>query len=116
MNKKEQIDYFKKAYLPHIRTTVYFMDISKLRGIEIGNAGGYCVVFNDTFQETGKTEICIFLRDIKENSKNIKYMPHASHEIMHAIQIMCKNLNMKVEDEMEHTAYIMFYLLETLIE
>jgi hypothetical protein len=88
------------------------MDISKLKGVNVGNAGGYCMELGNSFQENGETEICIFLKDIKTNVKDIKYMPYIAHEIMHAIQIMCKNYAMDITKEEEHTAYIMFYLLE----
>ena len=112
---KLDFDYYKMVELPHIRTTVYFADMSKLQGVPITGAG-FCVETGMTFAEDGRTEICIFLQDIEVNVKNISFMPYLAHEIMHAIQIMCQNLQMKVDTEIEHSAYIMHYLLESIIE
>lgn len=110
----EEIDYYRKVEVPHIRFTVYFMDLSKLKGVP--NLGaGYTCVFEDTFTEDGKTKVCIFLQDIEENVKRIEFTPYIAHEIMHALQILCSNTSMKIEEEQEHTAYLMHYLLEQVI-
>lgn len=114
MKKKDQIDYYKKVEIPHVRFTVYFMDLSKLMGVPKLGAG-YTCVFEDTHQENGKTNVCIFLQDIKENIQKIEFVPYVAHEIMHALQILCENLNMQIEEEKEHTAYIMHYLLEQVL-
>lgn len=116
MKKKTKVNYYRKVLLPHIRTTVTFTDITNLQGIDIGNAGGYCVEVSENFQSTGETDIYIFLRDIKKNVKKMRYMPYIAHEILHAIQIICTNLHMRIEEEKEHTAYIMHYLMEELIK
>jgi len=113
--KKRKFDYYKMVELPHIRTTVYFADMSKLKGVSITGAG-CCIESGNTFTVDGKTEICIFLQDIKANVKEISFTPYLAHEIMHAIQIMCRNLQMEVPEEVEHTAYIMHYLLESILE
>ena len=106
-----KIDYFRKIEIPHVRFTVYFMDMSKLMGVPKRGAGCTCVL-EDTFQEDGRTNVCIFLQDISENIKRIEFVPYLAHEIMHALQILCENLTMKIEEEKEHTAYLMHYLLE----
>ena len=109
--KKNEINYYKKVELPHVRFTVYFMDLSNLMGVpQLG--AGYTCVLEDTFQKDGRTNVCIFLQDIEENVKNIEFIPYIAHEIMHALQILCKNLSMRIEEEQEHTAYLMHYLLE----
>ncbi len=113
--KKKEIDYYKKVEIPHVRFTVYFMDLSKLQGVPKLGAG-YTCIFNDTFQKDGKTEVCIFLQDIEDNVKNIQYVPYIAHEIMHALQILCENLGMQIQEEKEHTAYLMHYLLEQVLE
>lgn len=112
--KKNELDYYKKIEIPHIRFTVYFMDLSRLQGVpKLGS--GYTCVFEDTFQEDGRTNVCIFLKDIEEIVKNIERVPYIAHEIMHALQILCENLSMSIEEEKEHMAYIMFYLLEQIL-
>lgn len=113
--EKSEPNFYKKVVIPHVRFTVYFLDLSELHGVPMIGSG-YTTVFNDTFKEDGRTEVCIFLQDIKKNARNLQYMPYAAHEIMHAIQILCANTGMEVHNELEHTAYIMHYLLEQLIE
>ena len=109
--KKNEINYYKKVELPHVRFTVYFMDLSNLMGVpQLG--AGYTCVLEDTFKKDGRTNVCIFLQDIEENVKNIEFVPYIAHEIMHALQILCENLGMQIEEEKEHTAYLMHYLLE----
>lgn len=114
MKEKKEPLYYKTVLIPHIRTTIHFMDLSKLKGIEVKGAG-YTTVFEDTFAEDGRTKICIFLQDIEKNTKEMQYAPYIAHEIMHALQIICMNLGMKIEEEQEHTAYLMHYIMEELI-
>lgn len=113
--KSSEIDYYKKVHIPHVRFTVYFIDLSKLQGVPRLGAG-YTCVFENTYHEDGKTTVCIFLQDIKENVKKIEFMPYVAHEIMHALQILCENTGMQIEQEKEHTAYLMHYLMEALIK
>lgn len=109
--KKSEIDCYKKVEIPHVRFTVYFMDLSQLQGVPKLGAG-YTCVFEDTFHQDGRTNVCIFLQDIEDNLKNIEFVPYVAHEIIHALQILCENLGMRIEEEKEHTAYLMHYLLE----
>jgi hypothetical protein len=110
----KDLKYYKKIEIPHVRFTVYFMDLSKLQGVPKLGAG-YTCVFEDTFSQNGKTNVCIFLQDIVENVKKLEFVPYIAHEIMHALQILCENTGMKIEEEKEHTAYIMHYLLENIL-
>ena len=112
--EKNGIDYYKKVEIPHIRFTVYFMDLSKLQGVPKLGAG-YTCVFEDTYSENGETKVCIFYQDIEENVKRMEFVPYIAHEIMHALQIVCQNLSMQIEEEKEHTAYIMHYLMEQIL-
>lgn len=115
-NKKEnkEIDYYKKVHIPHVRFTVYFLDLSKLQGVPHLGAG-YTCVFNNTYQTNGETEVCIFLQDIAKNTRKIEFTPFIAHEIMHALQILCENTGMRIEEEKEHTAYIVHYLMEQVL-
>jgi hypothetical protein len=115
MNYEKDIDYYKKVEIPHVRFTVFFFDLTKLQGVPKLGAG-YTCVFDDTFSTTGETKVCIFLEDIEENVKRIEFMPYIAHEIIHAIQILCENTGMQIHEEKEHTAYIMHYLMEQVIE
>ena len=103
---KENI-YYKTIELPHIKMTVNFLDMNKLQGIpHTGSA--FTVEMEDN-------TVAVFIQDIEKNVKNIKFIPYIAHEIVHVLQIICKRLQTKIEDESEHTAYIMHYLLDELI-
>lgn len=105
--KKGKIDFYKKIEIPHLRFNVYFMDLSKLQGVPKLGAGYTCI-----FEDNSAT---VFLQDIEKNVKRIEFTPYIAHEIMHVIQIICEKFSMRVEIEQEHTAYIMHYLMDKLI-
>lgn len=111
----DEMDYYRKVEIPHVRFTVYFLDLSKLQGVPHLGAG-YTCVFENTYSQNGETKVCIFLQDIKKNTKRIQFAPYIAHEIMHALQILCENTGMQIHEEKEHTAYLMHYLLEQVIK
>ena len=86
----------KTVYLPHINYTVKFRLFKKP-------------------PETISNAIVWIKRD-DANSCTIfspaKTLPSSlAHEIMHAIQYICIDRHMRIENEIEHTAYLMQYLL-----
>lgn len=97
------MDVYKTVEIPHLRFKVYFLDMSKLKGVEIKGSGYTCV-----FEENSA---CIFIEDIKKSVKSLERIPTIAHEILHVIQILCEKYQMKIENEQEHTAYLMHYLL-----
>lgn len=103
--------YYKKIELPQYRTTIYFMDLSQLKGQENSGAGVACIL-GDSKEELN---IGIFIQDIKKNSKEWYAVSTFAHEIMHAIQMMCEKMGMKIEEEKESTAYLMDYLLSEVL-
>jgi len=108
MSKRKKVNNkYKTVEIPHLRFEVHFMDIKWLRGVDIKGAGFTCI--------SGEDEATVFLEDIENTVKNIALMPFLAHEIMHVIQILCDRFSMKIEQEQEHTAYLMHYLMDKLI-
>lgn len=105
--------FYKKAELPHLRATVYFCDLSKLKGVE-HKGSAYTTVFGEN--EDLWLEIAVFIKDIAENTKNINATPQFAHEITHVLEYLCENRNMSIDNESEHLAFIMSYLMETLLD
>jgi hypothetical protein len=105
--KEEKLETFKTVEIPHLRFTVHFMDISKLKGVPIKGSGYTCVMEDKS--------ICIFIENIAETVKDINHIAWVAHEIIHALAIMCEELGMKIEEEQEHMAYLMHYLLTEVI-
>lgn len=107
--KKETQQYYKIISIPHLKSTLYIQDMSKLKGISI-KGGGFTtrVVTGNPYN----TRVCIFFTDVKETVKLPENYPMIAHEIMHFIQIICQDYGMQIEEEREHTAYLMSYLLE----
>lgn len=103
----EQLDIYKTVQIPHLRYKVQFMDMSKLKGVDIKGSGFTCISGEDT--------TTVFIENIGESVKKISCMPTIAHEIMHVIQILCEKFGMDVESEQEHTAYLTHYLFESLI-
>ena len=104
----------KEIKIPHLKYTVNVYDLSKLgmqneMGVpmDIKGSGYTCV--------SGEYECSIFIEDLENSVKMIERIPTIAHECMHAIQIMCEKFGMKVENEQEHTAYLMHYLLEEIL-
>jgi len=104
----KNFDYHKKAELPHLRATVYFADMSKLQGIEHWGSA-YTMVMGEPKKDM-RLDIIVFVKDILK-SKEFDLSPIISHEIVHVLQILCEERAMKFEDEVEHCAYIMTYLM-----
>ncbi len=97
--------------IPHLGYTVKVFDLSKLTmqnemSVPMDILGsGYTVV-------SGEYECSIFIEDLENSKKMIDRIPTIAHECMHVVQILCEKFAMKVENEQEHTAYILQYLLE----
>ena len=99
--------YYKTLKIPHLNFTVHFLDMSKLKGVPISGAGYTCLMEDNS--------ACVFLQDIEKTVKDVTKSSYVAHEIMHIIQILCEKFSMKVEEEKEHTAYLMHYLMDNLI-
>ena len=110
----KKIKAFRTICLPHLDYTVYVKDLSELKlinesGVEEQIAtGGYTTKIDHS-------SCAIFFEDIKNSSKNIVAIPYLAHEVMHVIQLLCERSQMKVEEEKEHTAYLMHYILNQII-
>jgi hypothetical protein len=111
--KKEVIQSFRSVSLPHLRAEVHFMDLSKLKGIPIMGSAYTCIMGGE--KEDMSLDICIFYEQIEKSIKRIECMPMICHEIIHALQILCEQRIMVIEEEKEHLAYITSYLLENLL-
>lgn len=113
---KKRFDYYKKVALPHIRTTVYFLDLSKLQGDSVKGVA-YTMPMGDYSGKLPESiEICVFIQNIKEAVKKIEYMPVIAHECTHVIQYICEAINAEIQEEKEHMAHIMSHLFEELLE
>ncbi len=106
MKKKPEI--YKSVKIPHLRYTVNFMDMSKLKGVEKKGSGYTCV--------SGENEVAVFFEDIEDMIKVPRNAVILAHEIMHVIQIICDDFGMEIQTEQEHTAYLMTYLLDELLK
>lgn len=111
MEKKTKIDSYKTIHLPHIRTYVHFMDLSKLKGVPILGSAYTMKMQGDR----NKIEICVFFKDIKELVKLPQNFPIVAHEIVHVIDYILEEIGGSLNEEKEHMAYIMHYLLEQLV-
>ena len=107
MNATKQIT-MKEIKIPHLKYTIQVRDLSELKGVK-KKGGGYTAIVDEN-------TACIFIEDLKETVKHIENIPHIAHEVMHVIQIICENFGMSIENEQEHTAYLMFYILEEIIK
>lgn len=101
--------YYKTVYIPHLRHTVYFADLSKLvlEGDKV-RGSGYTVPMNEN-------ETCVFLEDIENTVKDPIQAPIIAHELVHVLAYLCEKIGSKIENESEHMAYIMTYLYEKLL-
>ena len=104
---KSKMDTYKTIKIPHLRFSVHFFDMSKLQGVEKKGSGYTCIL------EDGSATV--FIEDIEKSIKKMECVPIITHEIIHVIQIICEKYNMKIENEVEHMAYIVHYLLEELL-
>lgn len=103
---EERID-MKIIKIPHLKYEVWVKDMSKLKGVEKKGSGFTCVVNENT--------ACIFIENLKESSIMLERIPHIAHEVTHVLQIICEKFGMKMENEQEHTAYLMSYILEEIL-
>lgn len=113
MKKENKFNSYKVVELPHIRAAVYFLDIKELKGVKNEESGFTCILGES--KEDSSIEIGIFYQDIEELVKHLENAPLMGHEIFHAIQILCEQRAMKIENEVEHLAYIFHYLFEQLL-
>lgn len=97
---------FKIIEIPHIRHTVKFYDMSQLVGLEI-KGSGYTAV-----QDENTT--IVFFEDIQNTVRDIKLSAWIAHELVHVLQIICEKISARFENEQEHMAYIMHYLMTEL--
>lgn len=106
--KKSKFKTYKSVPIPHLAFEVHFMDMSQLQGIEKRGAGYTC-----QFEENSA---CVFIKDIEKSAKEIAYAPYFAHEIVHVLQILCEKRAMRIEDEVEHIAYLMHYLMRQVLD
>lgn len=97
---------YKTIEIPHIRHTVKFYDISQLNGVEIKGSGYTSIEDENT--------TLVFFEDIKNTVNDIKLSAWVAHELVHVLQIICEKLGARFENEQEHMAYIMHYLMSEL--
>lgn len=112
MDTKNQLDSFKKVHIPHIRTHVHFLDMTKLQGIE-QKGPAYTTVFNVSPHQIN---IAVFFQEIEETLKRRECVPIIAHELTHVLQYICDETGLDFAEEKEHGAYIMSFLFEQLID
>ncbi len=87
----------KDIYLPHIHYTVKIREF-KSPPKEISNAQAYT--------EHDKNGQCtVYLPKGKQEAGDV------AHELIHILQFMCLDRNMRFELEQEHMGYMMHYLM-----
>ena len=98
----------KKIVLPHLYNfEVIVTDLKDVHGIEeqmpkSGGAG---------FTMETDTGAAVAFHNYKESIKDISFAPVVAHEIVHVIQIICERYKFTIENEQEHMAWIMTYLM-----
>ena len=100
---------YKSVYIPHLRHTVHFADLSKL--VLMGDkvrGSGYTMPFSEH-------ETYVFYQDIEKTVKDPIQAPINAHELVHVIAILLEKICGKIEKEDEHMAYLMTYLYEKLL-
>ena len=109
----KEIESYKKAHIPHLRATVHFMDLSKLKGVEV-KGSAYTTIFEQ--DENMNLTVGIFYQNIEESVKRIACMPMIFHEIVHALQYICEQRSIDMELEKEHIGYMASFLTEHLLD
>lgn len=99
---------YKIISIPHLRHEVIFYDMSNLKGVEI-KGSAYTAI-----QDENTT--LIFIEDIKNTVKKVEMSPWIAHELVHVLQILCEKIQAKFENEQEHMAYLMHYLMSELVK
>jgi len=103
----------KTIKIPHLFDfEVNVCDLKDVRGIEDQMPKGKGAGFT---METDKGAAVAFL-EYKANIKKLSFAPVVAHEIVHVIQIICDRYKFKIENEQEHMAYIMSYLMQQIME
>ena len=105
----------KKILIPHLKLTILVSDLSKLKGLEKKGSCFTTRLENINPEKDRKLGIGIFIENLEETIKIKENFPIIAHEVMHAIQIICEEYGMNIETEKEHTAYLMSYILEEII-
>jgi hypothetical protein len=100
---------FRVIEIPHLRNTIKVWDMSKLEGVPKKGSGFTCI------NGQNENETWIFFEDVENMVKEIENTPIIAHEIIHALQILFERFGMKFENEEEHTAYLMHYIMERIL-
>lgn len=113
--KENKLKIFKTIFIPHLRYTINFMDMKYLiekdeHDRQIAPIGpAYTVI-------SGEFEITVFIENIEKSVKEINNMPMVAHELVHVLQIICEHFGWKFENEIEHCALLMNFMMEKLIK
>ena len=110
-NKKTKFEPYKTFEFPYMGVRVEFADMSQMHGLEIKGEGYTCIFDMDD----GWLTVGVFVADIAQKATP-KYAPLFAHEMVHVLQAICEARHMKFENEIEHMAYIMSYILEELFK
>ena len=111
--KENKLETYREVELPHLRASVKFLDMSKLKGIPSKGAG-FTTIF-ERKENDGGVNIAVFFQDIEDTVKHIENTPIIAHELVHVIQHLCEHMSSDINNEVEHTAYLMHYLMEQLL-
>lgn len=106
----KKLDIKKTIPIPHLRADVHLLDLSKVRGIDDNKGSAYTFIIG-TDEKTLHLDLAIGIKDI-ENTLIPENSFMLAHEFMHVIQILCQERNMVIQEEKEHTAFLMSYLME----
>ena len=101
----------KVIEIPHLKFRVLIKDMEAYKKLYPDNEikGGAVTLRTDTH------EITIFITDMAKSTLLIENTPLIAHECMHVIQLISTQYGMSIEHEMEHSAYLMYYLIEEII-
>jgi hypothetical protein len=107
---KKNTKVYKEILIPHVGMTVLFMDMSQLNGNPKETQGaGYTAIF-------GENTIGVFIEDIEKSVTMPERFPYFAHEVVHVLQIICEKFAMRFENEIEHMAYLMHYILQEVLQ
>lgn len=108
----DKMETYKSVKIPHLRVSVHFMDLSKLQGVKKEGSAYTTIIQQD---EDMNLEVGVFYEDIAKNVRKIVCMPMIVHEIIHALQYICEQRGIDMEEEKEHIGYLASYLMENLL-
>lgn len=111
---KEKIDIKKTISIPHLRACVHLVELDDVFQGSEQKGCAYTFIMNED-EKTIQLDIGIAIKEIEKSliPENANIL---AHEFMHVIQILCEKRNMKINEEKEHTAFIMNYLMEKSLE